>query len=59
MNEGQFTLEIWKNHLTKPLVKRLGCYQVVADDERLQQSSYYNANSDTWGMLVLWLCFQF
>lgn len=35
MNEGQFTLEIWKNHLTKPLVKRLGCYQVVADDERL------------------------
>lgn len=53
MNEGQFTLEIWKNHLTKLLVKRLGCWQVEADDERLQQSGSYNVDSDARGC---WYC---
>ena len=53
MYEGQFRLEIWKNHFTKSLIKRPECWEIVADEEELQKSGYYKVDSDNWGMLAL------
>ena len=58
MCEGQFRPEQWKNCLTKALVKGPRCWEAAAGDTGLRQSGCYQADSDSWEVLGLWVRFQ-